>query len=89
MDYKTISVTKEQINKIPKSNFKFGHWQANYFIPVFEGVYHENENLHTIGVMGKCDAETIAKYLKINACIILDNDITEISYSDFMNLENF
>ena len=89
MDYKTIIVTEKQINSIPKSSFKYGTWQSNYFIPVSDCVYHKAENLYTIGVMGKCSAETIAKYLKVNCCNILNNNTKEIEYCEFIKLGNF
>jgi hypothetical protein len=87
MDFKEIEVTKEKIANIPESNFQYGTWQANYFIPVQTCKYDPETKLYSIDANIPVDKENVAKYLDINACTILPDGTKEISYLDFLKLD--
>ena len=87
MSLSKITVTQEQIDRVPENDFQYGVWQANYFIPVWTCTYDPETKLYKIGANPYTDKEGIAKYLNGNACHILPDGTEEISYQDFMKLD--
>ena len=88
MDFNTIEVTQEQIDQVPEKDFLYATWQANYFIPINTCTYNPETKLYKIGANPHCDKKNIARYLKINAQRIMPDGTTEISYQDFMKLDD-
>jgi hypothetical protein len=85
--YDNCTVTQEEINMLPKKDFKYAHWlQSNKYRPIYVCEY-VGKNRYRIGGMGIQNASIVIKYLKINVMRIVPDNYEEISYKEFDSLK--